>query len=392
MLIAIYIDNVSNEIDNSMQRGVMRSIAAELKQYHQIKFIDPVQNGRAKAYAMLQSEAYDLLLTYNKTGTDLAFTDPRGQQHSLLASLRKPHVAWLTEHPVTFFEQYLQSEARRHYVFAHDFHAAFAMAAGFKGSYTSQSFGSTPQASVPSTKERPFDVCIAAQWRGTGDNNEVWKQGNQGARAFFEEILELQEEEPNRDSYQAFMMVAKARQLPIDDIKKYGAIIRNLYWYARKIERINLVKELSKTQLRILLVGGTEWKQVLPDTQNITFAPPCSHQNLLDWYKKSKVVATMNNYNGANERIYDALNCGAGVFCESAPRLLNELQTERVAFYRPNRTNEAIEALENLVNTSSFESIRLSQSLGQKHTWGTRVATLRKTLESVHQASTAASS
>jgi hypothetical protein len=360
----------------------MQNIATELKNYYKVKYLDSNQIGKEKAIKIIIEEDHDLLLTYNKTGTDLVLKDKLKNESCLLASLKKPHIAWLTEHPVTFFEQYLQSEANRHYILAHESHSEFAKAVGLKGTFSSQMFGSNYQKNIPKTNERIYDICIAAQWRGPAENNVTWDNSSKAAKAFFNTALTLQEEDPNRDSYNAYLNTAKKYNIDGIEVKKHGGIIRSLYWYARKNERINLVKQLATSGLKIIFIGGEEWAQILPNVQNITFAPACSHTILKEWYKKSKIVATVNNYNGANERIFDALSCGAAVFCENSPQLIKNLASAPAIFYRPNNAQDSFHELESMLNIMGKTDISADcAKFSSHHTWRQRIDVIKPVID-----------
>lgn len=377
MKVAIYLDNVSNAVDNCMQRGIMENIANELEQEHDVMFIDPVQLGMSQAKDKIRLEEYDILLTYNKTGTDLYFEDGVGKKINLLSTLKTPHIAWLTEHPVTFFDQYLASEGNTHYIFPNESHAFFAQMIGLKGSYSCQMFGSNPEKEFPKLSERPFDICVAAQWRGPAENNEIWRNSNSKTKNFFNEVIQLQEIEENRDSFTAYLAAATHYGLDVSDFKKHAIFVRALYWYARKAERIKLVQDLASSGLKILLIGGNEWEKVLSKPYDITFVPPCTHKDLRKWYKMSKMVATVNNFNGANERVFDAKACGSMVLCEASPTLTS-IADDQIVFYKPHHLTDNLEAVHDKLNDNSNQSYI---SYGGLNSWKDRVDLLKLTMD-----------
>lgn len=71
----IYVDRVSNAIDNAMQINLMQKIANELKNYGEIEIIDPNVIGKDAANKIILDQKYDYLLTYNKTATNLKKTN-----------------------------------------------------------------------------------------------------------------------------------------------------------------------------------------------------------------------------------------------------------------------------------------------------------------------------
>jgi hypothetical protein len=343
MKVAVYLDEVSNSIDNSMQWAIMSKLSRSLAGVELI-VIDPIKIGKYESTEILLKQDYDVLLTYNKTGTNLRI-DYDGQYRSVLSLIKRKHIAWLTEHPLTFYDQYYNSPCDRHYIFPNESHGLFAGAMGLVGAYSVQMFGSQPIMQVPSYAAREYDVCIAAQWRGSEKENAFWLHSKGKTREFFEDILYLQDSLENRDTFTAFIIAAKHHGVPEQEIVNSASAMRAMYWYARKKERINLVRDFAKSGLKIALIGGQAWKSVLEQHDNIHFIEPVHHDELQNWYLNSKSVVTMNNFNGANERVFDSMAAGALLFSENAPSLVEMLGTSQALFYEPNKAGERIEEL-----------------------------------------------
>jgi hypothetical protein len=381
MKIAVYLDEVSNAIDNAMQWAIMSKISAHLP-LAQLEIIDPIKIGKNIAIGKLLDQDYDVLITYNKTGTDLT-VERQGKKCSVLSLIKRKHIAWLTEHPLTFYDQYIQSPCNRHFIFPNESHAFFAEKMGLVGSYSVQMFGSQSIANVPDHKERVYDVCIAAQWRGPAEANAFWKNSKGKTLEFFQDVLYLQDNIETRDTFTAFHTAAKNYGLPDSEIIKGANAMRALYWYARKKERINLVRDLAKSGLKIALIGGDAWKSVLPNYDNIHFVEPIQHDDLKDWYVKSKAVVTMNNFNGANERVFDAMAAGATLFSENAPSLLNILGNSQAIFYEPNKASERVEELTNVLNDHRAQDMAkmAQENFIKNHTWKHRGEYLNSIVE-----------
>jgi hypothetical protein len=147
--------------------------------------------------------------------------------------------------------------------------------------------------------------------------------------------------------------------------------MRAIYWYARKKERIKLVGDFASSGMKVALIGGHAWKAVLPTSENITVIEPLDHEELKRWYLKSKSVVTMNNYHGANERVFDAMAAGCLVFCENAPILRTVLGDQQAMFYEPNKACDKLEELEALLNTELAIEMaqRAHENFLAAHTW-----------------------
>jgi hypothetical protein len=370
MKIAVYLDEVSNSIDNAMQWAIMQRISESLHG-HELQIVDPLKLGKEEALRVLLQQEYDVLLTYNKTGTDLKVHLEDGSHKALLSVIDRKHVAWLTEHPLTFYDQYMSSQCDRHFIFPNDSHAYFAETMGLQGSFSVQMFGSSPATEITSFQEREFDVCIAAQWRGPAEVNAFWKNATGKTREFFEDVLYLQDSIENRDTFTAFMAAAKHHRISEQEIAKAGPAMRAIYWYARKKERIKLVQDFASSGLKVAIIGGEAWKEVLPKHDSLFFAEPVPHEHLKNWYQKSKSVVTMNNFHGANERVFDAMAAGCLVFGECSPSLIHLLGEKSALFYEPNKACDKIKDLEDVIHTGLASAMAQSgtEKFIAKHTW-----------------------
>lgn len=370
MKIAVYLDEVSNSIDNAMQWAIMRRISESLHG-HELLIIDPLKLGKEEAMRVLLRQEYDVLLTYNKTGTDLKVRLEDGSHKALLSVIERKHVAWLTEHPLTFYDQYMSSQCDRHFIFPNESHAYFAESMGLQGSFSVQMFGSSPVTEIAPYSERKFDVCIAAQWRGPAEANAFWKNATGKTKAFFEDVLYLQDSIENRDTFTAFMAAARHHGISEQEIAKAGPAMRAIYWYARKKERIKLVQDFASSGLKVAIIGGEAWKEVLPNHDHLFFAAPVAHEHLKNWYQNSKSVVTMNNFHGANERVFDAMAAGCLVFGECAPSLIQLLGEKNALFYEPNKACDKINDLEEVIHTGLASDMAQSgtEKFVAEHTW-----------------------
>jgi len=220
MKIAIYLDEVNQAIDNSMQWSVMRHIGQELAKKDEVIFIDPIKIGSNESLSELKKQNYDILLTYNKTGTNL-IEESTGR--NLMSLLEVPQVSWLVEHPVTFYADYKKTNSpNRNYIFPNNTHNLFAKKMGMEGQYSNLLFASSDKKITTNFKDRPFDVCIAAQWRGDADSNAFWESMTGFEKKFFEEINQLQNTKDGIDVFLSFLAVAEYYNIPQDNINDFA--------------------------------------------------------------------------------------------------------------------------------------------------------------------------
>jgi hypothetical protein len=375
MKIAIYLDEVNQAIDNSMHWSVMQHIGKELAKKVEVIFIDPIKLGSKESLSRIKKQNYDILFTYNKTGINL-IEDSTGE--NLMSLLEVPQISWLVEHPVTFYDGYKKTNSpNRNYIFPNSTHNIFAEKMGLQGRYSNLLFASNEKKIIKNFKDRSFDICIAAQWRGAANTNAFWESMTGFEKKFFEEINQLQNTKDGNDVFQAFLVVADYYKIPEENINYFAPALKALYWYARKIERIKMVQDLVSTGMNILLVGGDEWKAVLPNYENVIFANPCTHQKLIEYYMQSRAVASTNCFNGANERTFDAMSCGSISISENSPTLMkyfNDLKD--IIFYERNNAELKSEIICDLL-TDNLNSELVGENgreiFMRDHTWASRV-------------------
>lgn len=87
--------------------------------------------------------------------------------------------------------------------------------------------------------------------------------------------------------------------------------------YIKGKERLNLVRSITKTPLHIFgaSVSQKGWKEAIKGQENVTIHPPVSFKEALSVMKNSKVIlnSSLKNKEGAHERIFSGMACGAVV-------------------------------------------------------------------------------
>lgn len=353
----------------------MQHIGKELAKKNEIILIDPIKLGSKESLSRIKKQNYDILFTYNKTGINL-IEDSTGE--NLMSLLEVPQISWLVEHPVTFYDGYRKTNSpNRNYIFPNSAHNIFAEKMGLQGRYSNLLFASNEKKITKNFKDRSFDICIAAQWRGDANTNAFWESMTGFEKIFFEEINQLHNTKNGNDVFLAFLTVAEYYNIPQENINDFSLALKALYWFARKTERIKMVQDLVATGLSILLVGGDQWKAVLPNYDNVIFANPCTHQKLIEYYMQSRAVASTNCFNGANERTFDAMSCGSISISENSPTLMkyfNDLKD--IIFYERNNAKLKSEIICDLLSddlNSELVGENGREIFMRDHTWASRV-------------------
>lgn len=386
MKTAIYLDDVNQAIDNAMQWNVMSQFGEALTQYQEVEIIDPKKIGVEKARRKLLNQEYDALLTYNKTGVNLKTEDGK----NLLSALERPQLSWLVEHPVTFYDLYKETNNEfRNYIYPNINHKFFATKMGMQGEANALLFGAKCEKIENDFSKREFDICIAAQYRGKAEDNEFWRSMNGQARKFWQTVAELQHLEDNGDILIPFLTVAEYYKISIEDLQNFAQPLKAIYWHGRKKERIKMIQDLASTGLKICLVGNEQWKDVLPQYNNITFMPTCRQSDLIKIYKKSKSVASTNCYNGANERTFDAISCGCLSISENSPTLTNHFKNlESIIYYKRLKLNEEAEIINDIINNNTLAENITNEAMNllkQNHTWHHRAKNINQILSKIDQ-------
>ena len=380
MKILFLIDPVSNTIDNSFQREVVTRLANAQNSSMQTLELDTEVVGRSAAAEIMLRQDFDAYFTYNRTGTDINVPSGEGEEINLMRGIQSPHICWLTEHPLCWYENYLLSQNVRHYILPRASHTSFLSGMGLFGGISEQLFAADPYALQRSHRDRMYDICIAAQWRGPPAANEFWLQADTSTRLFFENVLATQTADPNKDTYIAYVSVAQSMGIDISDKRRHAQYMRGLYWHARKSERIGFVKDLVSSGLKIAIIGGEAWRSVLADSTGVTFFPECSHSEIIDVYADSRAVVNLNAANGACERAFDCASVGAMLITEYSPAMEQLFANNDAAiFYHPTYRQESNQLIVDLIKSGNSEIVGANalRCLKDRHTWAHRTEFLR---------------
>jgi spore maturation protein CgeB len=179
--------------------------------------------------------------------------------------------------------------------------------------------------------------------------------------------------------------VAEYYNIPQENINDFAPALKALYWHARKNERIKMVKDMSSSGMKILLVGGDGWKSVFEEKNQVTIVSPCTHDCLTEYYMNSRAVVSTNCSNGANERTFDAQSCGAISIAENSITLENNFEDMKdIIFYDRLNLSSKLTVIEETIKNKSkgiLISEEGSQNFINNNTWKHRVSDLYKVLE-----------
>ena len=158
--------------------------------------------------------------------------------------------------------------------------------------------------------------------------------------------------------------------------------------YIRGKDRVELVKAIDEAKVDIF--GSAEsltgWKKYLGKKRNIAIHDPVPFEQAIDIMKHSKIVLNSCPWikNGAHERLFTALACGALPITNENIYLREQFQDGKsIVFYRPNHWDKANHRInEYLANSAKREQVaEHGRNIVMKaHTWDNRAAELIKEL------------
>ncbi len=165
-------------------------------------------------------------------------------------------------------------------------------------------------------------------------------------------------------------------------------VLDEIEMFLRGKDRVELIKAIDEAKVDIFgsADGLTGWKKYLGHKRNVTIHDPVPFAQALEIMKHSKIVLNSCPWinNGAHERIFAGLACGALVITNENKYLNEQFQDGKsIVFYHTKRWDKANHRInEYLANEAKRQHI---VSQGQKivmqaHTWDHRAAQLVKEL------------
>lgn len=232
--------------------------------------------------------------------------------------------------------------------------------------------------------DRPYEIVLLATFIDFEGRQKSWKH------LYSEEIynamnaaIEMTFSNETMPFIQAFVsavnsMIKEGKDIQINQ-KILTEILIQLELYIRGKQRVDLINAITDSTIHVFdaSVDPVNWKKYLTDkkNKNIIFHPPVSYEENLEVMKKSKIVLNSNPHvrNGAHERVFNALACGALPFT-NASIYMNEILKDGQDFivYKQNELSQINEKVNFYLNhADQREEIVKSgnQKVMQNHTW-----------------------
>lgn len=188
--------------------------------------------------------------------------------------------------------------------------------------------------------------------------------------------------------YQAFVdaldrQVNKSADFDPEQID-FLVILDEIERYLLGKDRTNLLQNI--TEAKVDVFGSSEgtrgWKKYLDKKRNIVIHDPIPFEQALDIMKHTKILlnSVPSIHEGAHERIFSGIACGALVLSNENPYLRKQfIDGESLAFYLPGHYENANRRVnEYLADQAKREHVvhKGQQVVAKSHTWDHRAAQL----------------
>lgn len=173
----------------------------------------------------------------------------------------------------------------------------------------------------------------------------------------------------------------------------YEEVFDLLEDYIRGKDRLELIKAIQKDFQVHIFGGGLEganWKNFFPDERsNVVVHDPISYEEANNVMKKSKIVLNScpSIRNGAHERVFSGLACGAAVLTNENPFVKEQfVENEDIIFYQHQKFGAVSSKLATLLNNEDLRCNMVKKGyvkVHQFHTWDNRAQMLQDTLPDI---------
>lgn len=240
---------------------------------------------------------------------------------------------------------------------------------------------------------REYDVVMLCSFIDFMAIRESWKKKYPPALcAAMDEAAELTLSDQTTPYYQAFAQALEKQvnlQKGIDPKNiDFVEVLDDIEMYIRGKDRFELVDAIKDAKVDIFgsADGKSSWRNYLGHKRNVTFHDPVPFEQALAIMKHSKIVLNSCPWikNGAHERIFSGLACGALVITSENPYMSEQFKDgESIVFYHHKKYDKANHRVnEYLENEAKRQQIaeKGRALVMQNHTWDQRAQQLRQQL------------
>lgn len=319
---------------------------------------------------------------------------PDEEGHFLADMLKLPHIACLIDSPNHFFElakskyTIITSIDRDFCEFFHGLHCPNVL---FLPHAVDKDL--TPSLS----DKKIYEVMMLGSFTDYAAIRSQWKKKYSPSLCkVMDHAAEITLSEPKISYIQAFVLAldqALKDSQPIDPVTlNLPDIFDEIESYVRGKDRIELVKAIKDTTIHVVGTDNTEvnWKKFLgTDGSHIVTHKAVSYEESLKLMKQSKIILNSSPCykNGAHERIFNGLACGAAVITSDS-LFVREILTDKkdIIFYQPTHWDAVNGKIHELLSDEDKRKEMAEKGrtiVMQSQTWDHRAKTLIKELEPI---------
>ncbi len=243
--------------------------------------------------------------------------------------------------------------------------------------------------------DRQYDVTFLGNCSDYEAQKRGWKEKYPDQLIFSIELAaEIALSNLNITLYDALVQAMNERLwFPGVDVEalNFVQILDDLEYYIRGLDRIKLVQNVKDAQVHIFSTQEAKkiWAKLLgKDQKNIVYHDPVQFEDAIEVMKNSKIIlnSTPHVKNGAHERIFAGLTCGALVLTNESIYLQDEgfKDGENILFYKCSHYENINDKINQyLKNNKKRQTSAKSgrEKVLQHHTWDNRAQTLLKELK-----------
>lgn len=241
--------------------------------------------------------------------------------------------------------------------------------------------------------KRDYDVVMLSSCIDYESIRASWKKKFPTAlRQAMEEAAEIALADYMTPFYIAFVQALDrqvSRQTGIDpQAVDFITVLDEIEMYIRGKDRVELVKAVNEAKVDVFgsadSVAG--WKKYLGKKHNVVIHEPVPFEQAIEIMKHSKIVLNSSPWikNGAHERIFNGLACGALVIANENIYLREQFQDGKsIVFYLPGHWDKANHRINEYLANEDKRALVAEHGRNivmKAHTWDNRAAQLVKEL------------
>ena len=257
--------------------------------------------------------------------------------------------------------------------------------------------GVEKELTAPIDQQRPYDVVMLSSLIDYDMLRQLWQQKFPPELCTIMDVAVDRALSDQETSYvQAFVqaMDEHAKKSGVLDLNKVNIVevLDQIEAYMRGKDRIELLKAVQGVKIDVFGSAGfsDNWKKYLgKNAHNIIVHDPVSFEQALEIMKQSKILLNSCPWikNGAHERIFSGLACGALVVTNENPYMRKYFKDgENIVYYHHKKWQDVNQKVHDYLTNEEERKLLVEKGRAvtmQHHTWDHRAKSLVKALDPI---------